>query len=130
VGAVIARKRKSRRPKGSSATGSRTLIGVRCHGPFLAAVDKWRKQQQSPTGRAAAVRRLAEIGLQSEQMRGPSRLIGSRAASKASQMAGRQIDRLLPESTASEDRARRKRRLLKGPREFREFRDDLPKSKT
>jgi hypothetical protein len=129
VGAVIARKRKSRRPKGS-ATGSGVLIGVRCHGPFLAAVDKWRKQRPSPPGRAAAVRRLAEIGLESERMRRPSRLIGSHAASKASQMAGRQIDRLLPQSTASEDRARRKRRLLKGPLEFREFRDDLPKSKT
>jgi hypothetical protein len=81
-------------------------------------------------GRVAAIRRLAEIGLASEQMAAPSRLIASHAASKASEMAGRQIDRLLAQSAASEERARRKRRLLKGPREFREFRDDLPKSKT
>jgi hypothetical protein len=59
----MARKRKPGRPKGSGATGIGTLIGVRAHGPFLAAIDKWRARQEVPPARAAAVRRLAEIGL-------------------------------------------------------------------
>ena len=51
------------RPKGTGTTGTGTLIGVRCHAEFLAAVDKWRAKQEVPPARAAAVRRLAEKGL-------------------------------------------------------------------
>ena len=43
------------RPPGAAFT-----VGVRCHGDFLAAVDTWRGQQEAPTSRAAAIRRLAE----------------------------------------------------------------------
>jgi hypothetical protein len=42
-------------------------------------------------------------------------------------MAGREIDRLADQAATSEEQARRKRRLIKGPREFREMRGDLPK---
>jgi hypothetical protein len=121
----MARKRKPGRPKGSGTTGIGTLIGVRAHGHFLRAVDNWRLLQQVPPARAAAVRRLAEIGLESERPRAARRPISKRAASKASQMAGHEIDRLSDQSVAPEERARRKRRLLKGPRELRELRDDL-----
>jgi hypothetical protein len=58
------RRRKPGRPKGTGTTGIGTLIGVRCHAEFLAAVDKWRGKQEVPPARAAAVRRLAEIGLE------------------------------------------------------------------
>jgi hypothetical protein len=58
------KKRRPGRPKGTGTTGIGTLIGVRCHAEFLAAVDKWRQQQEVPPARAAAVRRLAEIGLE------------------------------------------------------------------
>jgi hypothetical protein len=126
----MARKRKRGRPKGSGATGIGKLIGVRAHGRFLMAVDRWRLKQQVPPARAAAVRRLAEIGLEAEHMRAARRPVGTLAASKASQMAGHEIERLIDQSAAPEERARRKRRLLKGPGEFREFRDDLPKRKT
>lgn len=56
--------RRPGRPKGTGTTGTGVLIGVRCHGAFLEAVDKWRQQQEVPPARAAAVRRLAEIGLE------------------------------------------------------------------
>jgi hypothetical protein len=37
-------------------------------------------------------------------------------------MAGEQIDRLADEAATSEEQASRKRRLLKGPQEFRDMR--------
>jgi hypothetical protein len=127
----MARKaRRPGRPEGTTTTGIGTLIGVRAHGPFLRAVDNWRLLQQVPPARAAAVRRLAEIGLESEQARTARRPVGKHATSKASQMAGHELERLIDQSVAPEERARRQRRLLKGPREFRELRDDLPKPKT
>src|SRR5262249_50022793 len=43
-------------------------------------------------------------------------------AAKARAMAGRQIDRLSDPSATEEERQRRKRRLLKGPKEFRDIR--------
>jgi hypothetical protein len=42
-------------------------------------------------------------------------------------MAGEQIDKLADTSATDEERHRRKRRLLKGPGEFREIRGDLAK---
>ena len=41
---------------------------------------------------------------------------------KAAMMAGREIDRLGDQTATREERARRKRRLIKGPREFRDIR--------
>ena len=54
------------------------------------------------------------------------RAASAKAAAKAAEMASQQIDRLGDQSTAQEQRASRKRRLLKGPKEFRNIRDDLP----
>jgi hypothetical protein len=39
-------------------------------------------------------------------------------------MAGEQIDKLIEPSTPAEERHKRKRRLLKGPGEFRDIRKD------
>jgi hypothetical protein len=50
-------------------------------------------------------------------------------ASKASEMAAKEIDRIADKSATDEERTRRKRRLLEGPTEFREFRSDRPKQK-
>jgi hypothetical protein len=46
-----------------------------------------------------------------------------KAAAKASDMAGQQIDRLGDTSATNEERQSRKRRLLKGPKEFRDIRE-------
>jgi hypothetical protein len=48
---------------------------------------------------------------------------------KAAQMAGRTIDQLGDQAATDEERAHRKRRLIKGPREFRDVRGDQPKRK-
>jgi len=42
-------------------------------------------------------------------------------------MAGTQLDRLADKSVSSGENASRKRRLLKGPEEFREIREDQRK---
>jgi hypothetical protein len=44
-------------------------------------------------------------------------------------MAGQQIDKLADLSATAEEQQQRKRRLLKGPGEFRGLRADLPKAK-
>src|SRR5262245_40025710 len=51
-------------------------------------------------------------------------------AAKAREMASREIDRLLDPSATDEERQRRKRRLLKGPKEFRDIRGERAKPKT
>ena len=50
----------------------------------------------------------------------------SKAMSKASELAGKEIDRVADQSATAQDRASRKRRLLKGPKEFRDMRRDHP----
>ena len=44
-------------------------------------------------------------------------------------MAGTELDRLGDTSATEEERRRRKGKLLKGPQEFREMREDLPRRK-
>src|SRR5262245_47583951 len=45
---------------------------------------------------------------------------------KASEMAAWAIDRLIDPAAPTEERQRRKRRLLKGPKEFRDLRGSAP----
>ena len=44
-------------------------------------------------------------------------------------MAGEELDRLVDKSAPAEEQATRKRRLLKGPREFRDLRNNHPEKK-
>jgi hypothetical protein len=44
-------------------------------------------------------------------------------------MAGKEIDRMGDKSATDEERTRRKRRLLKGPPEFRDIRGGHPKAR-
>jgi hypothetical protein len=53
-----------------------------------------------------------------------------KAAVKASDMAGRRIDKIGDPSATAQERQDRKRRLIKGPREFRDMRGDQPKAKS
>ena len=64
-------------------------------------------------------------------LRGPSAHRADMAdrATKARTMAGQEIDRLSDPSATEEERQRRKRRLLKGPKEFRDVRSNRPKLK-
>jgi hypothetical protein len=64
-------------------------------------------------------------------LRGPgAHRAGVRAdrAEKARAIAGQEIDRLSDPSATEEERQRRKRRLLKGSKEFRDVRSNRPNS--
>jgi hypothetical protein len=52
-----------------------------------------------------------------------------RKAAKAREMAGQALDRLSDPSATDDERQTRKRRLLKGPKEFRDIRDKRTKPK-
>ncbi|MEH2472040.1 hypothetical protein V1281_006773 [Nitrobacteraceae bacterium AZCC 2161] len=94
----------------------------------LAAIDGWIAQQREPDlSRPEAIRRLVEMGLAGATT---GRTKKSSQSSKASDLAGAQIDRLTDKSAPAEEQATRKRRLLKGPEEFREVRVDRKKPKT
>jgi len=48
---------------------------------------------------------------------------------RAQELATKAIEKIIDPSAPPEERAQRRRRLTKGPQEFREDRVDLPKSK-
>ena len=73
--------------------------------------------------RPDAIRRLAEAGLLRAPR--PTRQAGTKPALKASEMAAQVIDNIVDKSVTDDERASRKRRLLKGPKEFRDMRGDL-----
>jgi len=55
--------------------------------------------------------------------------VRTKRTAKAREMASQEIDRLSDPSATDEERQRRKRRLLKGPKEFRDVRGNRPKFK-
>jgi hypothetical protein len=103
------------------------LVGVRWRPELLKKIDAWRVKRPGGLSRPQAIRWLAESGLAGSQ---PMKRRSPKAASKALDLAGQQIDKLADPSATAEERQQRKRRLLKGPGEFRELRADLPKKKT
>ena len=92
----------------------------------IGAIEKWRAKQTPIPNVSEAIRRLVGRGLASASTAVKRNL---KAASKASNLAGLEIDRLSDQSATAEERASRKRRLLKGPKEFRDIRSDHPKAK-
>ena len=102
-------------------------VEMRLDTSFLKTVDNWRRKQRDLPSRAEAIRRLAERGLAGSAASPPQLRKGSRR--KAAEMADREIDPLGDQAVTSDERARRKRHLIKGPREFRDIRADLPKNK-
>ena len=61
--------------------------------------------------------------------RPPDNKTGEGKPRKAAEMAGDILDQHADLSASSEEQASRKRRLLKGPKEFREWRRDHPHGK-
>jgi hypothetical protein len=111
---------------------------MRWHRSELAAIDEWRRHHDQ-LSRTEAIRRLVELGLRGGSGPAPGialvpladhpRARSGRRASEASDMAAKQIDKLADPLVPEEERRARKRRLIKGPREFREMRGDQPRPK-
>jgi len=106
-------------------SGRTPLSAIRLPPKLTAAIDKW-TEENGVTSRSEAIRRLVELGLAAS----PLRRRNLEAASKALELAAQEIDKLLEPSIPEEERHRRKRRLLKGPKEFRDIRGDLSKQKS
>jgi hypothetical protein len=116
--------KRIRKKRGRSATGQDPVVPVRLPPVLIKKIEAWgTKQQQPAKTRSEAIRRLVETGL----ARAEAAQAGRRAQS--ADLAGQTIDRLVDPTAAPEDRAKRKRRLLKGPAEFRDVRDDDAKSR-
>jgi len=114
-----------KKQRGRPATGRDPVTAIRLSVDLRGRVDAWAAVQQGAPGRSEAIRRLVEIALAAAS----SMPTPKRTAAKARWLAREAIDRLIDKSTPPNEQAKRKRRLIKGPREFRELRADLPKAK-
>jgi Arc/MetJ-type ribon-helix-helix transcriptional regulator len=114
-----------RKKQGRPATGTDPLVGVRLPQELIDAIDRW-ADREGAASRSGAIRRLLEQALAGGES--PRRRT-KKSASAARAMAGHELDRLGDRSIPAEERERRKRRLTKGPAEFRDMRGDLPKPK-
>ena len=92
----------------------------------LQAIEDWRARQKPVPNASEAIHRLIAMGLASAPAATRS---GKTTKAKASELAGETIDRLSDRSAPAEEQATRKRRLIKGPPEFRAMRNDLHKPK-
>jgi hypothetical protein len=108
------------RPK---TTGRGKGIMVRLLEPQMLALNDWIREQPDTPSCPEAIRRLVGLGLAKAPAKprtDPKAEQAGRAL--AEKAAGEQIDRMGSDADTSEERATRKRRLLKGPREFRDVR--------
>ena len=120
----VTTKKKRGRP---ATTGRGTQVGERWHPTELAAIDAWVAASADKTiSRAHAIRRLVALALKVEKTR-PTR--GAPNNVRAAELAAKQIDQMIDPAAPPDERAQRRRRLTKGPPEFREDRVDLPKRK-
>jgi len=118
---AITKKRRGR----PVTTGKGTLIGVRLLDAPLTELDAWiARQHESDLSRPEAIRQLVELGLARSKCAGPT---SAKSAERAKQLAAETIDGLVDPAAPTDETANRKRRLLKGPEEFREVRIDSAK---
>jgi len=97
---------------------------MRWQDPELSAIDEWR-ERHDVTSRPEAIRRLVELGLTVKSKSVPS----ERQRAALADLASKAIDSLTVGTVDSDEKASRKRRLIKGPEEFRKARIDRPKAK-
>jgi hypothetical protein len=117
----IPKKRGRGRPR---TTGRGEAIMLRLHRPLLTNLDGWIESQDDKPSRPEAIRRLLERNLP-----GPPRAPSHGSAHRASEMAANTIEGLTDKSRPASEHARAKRRLIHGPKEFRDIRGDQPKGK-
>jgi Arc/MetJ-type ribon-helix-helix transcriptional regulator len=109
--------KRRRKIRGRPATGQDPVVPVRLPSELIKKIDAWGNKQHKPTqSRSEAIRSLVETGL--------ARTVAAQAGrAQSADLAGQTIDRLADPAAAPEDRDKRKRRLLKGPEEFRDLRE-------
>jgi len=110
--------------RGRPATGRDPAITVRLPVTLISAIDRW--GARNSFSRSEAIRKLLEQAPALSQDNTPP---NERKARKAAELAARAVERVDDKSLPPEEQQRRKRALIKGPKEFREIREDLPKPK-
>jgi hypothetical protein len=121
----IPKKKRGRPASGGRGEG----ILVRLQPDRLAAVDAWIARQTAPMTRPEAIRAMLDAVLVIVSNDPSEKPKARKQAARASEMAAQTIERKLDPKIPVEERAQRRRRLTKGPPEFREDRVDLPKAK-
>jgi hypothetical protein len=114
-----------RKKAGRPATGTEPLYGVRITDALMTQIMNWASANGAT--RSEAIRRLVELGLtvkaKARAASRPGRML------RAAELATTAIDKIADPAAHPEERAERRRRLTKGPEEFREVRVDRPKAK-
>jgi hypothetical protein len=101
-------------------------MGFRADSTIRAAVVKWAENQPDQPTVSEAVRRLVEVGLSNNKL---VKATPAKSAKRAKQLATTTLDRLTDSAASTYETAIRKRRLLKGPSEFRDDRVDASENK-
>jgi hypothetical protein len=128
-----------KKKRGPAPTGKGVQVGERWHPSELAKIDAWiASSPDKALTRAHAIRRLVALGLAVKTKAGslssdslpskPLKRPGRRT--RAQDLAKDAIEKMADPAASPEERAHRRRRLTKGPEEFREARVDQPKRKT
>jgi hypothetical protein len=112
---------------GRPRTGITPLMGFRADPVIRASIVRWAEKQPDVPTLSEAIRRLVELGLEVKTTTRPVSKSGRKL--RAKELATKAIEKIIDPSAPAEERAQRRRRLTKGPTEFREDRVDLPKAK-
>ena len=116
-----------RKKPGRPATGTDPLMGFRASPVMRASVVRWAENQPDKPTLSEAIRRLVELGL---TVKAPARAVSAPGRRlRAQELATKAIENIIDPAAPPEERAQRRRRLTKGPTEFRETRVDQPKAK-
>jgi hypothetical protein len=99
-------------------------MGFHASPAMQASIVRWAESQSDNPSLPEAIRRLVELGL-TVKVR-PNQSAPARAE-RAKDLAAKVIDSLPAHTADVEETANRKRRLLKGPEEFRDVRVDRTK---
>jgi hypothetical protein len=121
---VIPKKRRGR-----PATGKDPVTALRLSSQLTLAIEAWANDQVDQPSRSEAIRRLVKLGLGKSV---PTVTVTSTAkgsAERAKELAGKTIDGMVEPAASAEEKAVRKRRLIKGPEEFRGSRIDRARTK-
>ena len=113
--------KKKLKSRGRPATGTDPMMSLRMPMELTAAVEGWAARQSDTPPRSEAFRRLVEMGLASSAL---SRPHSAKTRAGAADLASKTLDRHTDQSATPLEQQSRKRRLLKGPKEFRDLRKD------
>jgi hypothetical protein len=123
--------RAVKKGRGRPPTNPTSIHLTLAPGP-LAAVNDWIERQKEPCSRPEAIRRLVELGLTAKTKGRPKSEDAKQrkdTKQRARELAGAAVDEMTDRTASPEDRASRKRRLIKGPEEFENVRRDRPNKK-